>query len=123
MQPSTEMMSYQKSHVTDEVVPFGTAITPPTAGHRLSTKMIAIVAAGTMLVVAGGTVWMQDISSPYNYSSGSFKTVDGDLTSEYGGAVGDDCWPKGTACIYFWPVFTCQNCCSGGHSIDTGGCT
>ena len=58
MQTSTEIMLYQNPPATDEAVPFRTAITPPTAGHRLSTRMIAIVVASIVLV-AGGTVWMQ----------------------------------------------------------------
>ena len=64
---------------------------------------------------------MQDIGSLYNHSSGSFKTVDGDLLSEYG-AVGDGCWHKDTSCVKIWPVDECQNCCHGfnqkkGHPV------
>lgn len=109
------MMSYQHPTIykDDTVVPLGTTtqdkerVVP--SGHRLSTKMIAIVAVGMMLVV-GCTVWMQDIGSPYNHSSGSFKTMDGDLTSKYG-AVGDICYPKGGTCALFGSKQICKNCC------------
>ena len=92
MQTSTERMSYQNPPATDEAIPFGTAITPPTADHRLSKRMITIVVASIM-VVAGGTVWMQ-----------------GD---PLGGLVRYDpyplpgCWPEGKFCI------TCDKCCCG----------
>ena len=80
--------------------------------------MIAIIVAAGIMLVVGCTVWMQDIGSPYNHSYGSFKTVDGDLTSEYGGTVGDDCWPTNKPCAWF----ACHYCCHGsdlkkGHSL------
>ena len=124
MKPDTAMMSYQHPTIykDDTAVPLGTTtqdeerVVP--SGNRLSTKMIAIVAAGLlMLMVAGGAVWMQDIGSLYNHSSGSFKTVDGDLTSEYG-AVGDSCYPKGKPCVIFIKN-TCKNCC-GKYDTHSG---
>ena len=72
------MLSYQNSpNSIDEdeetTLPFGTSIlsqpTTMTTGHDLSKRMIVIVAAGMMLVVAGGTVWMQDGGLSYNPSS------------------------------------------------------
>ena len=78
MQPFSEMLSYQNSpNSIDEdeetTLPLGTTIlsqpTTMTTGHHLSKRMIAIVAAGMMLVVAGGTVWMQEGGLSYTPSS------------------------------------------------------
>lgn len=78
MQPFSEMLSYQnspKSIDEDEEtnLPLGTTILPQpttmTTGHHLSKTMIAIVAAGIMLVVAGGAVWLQDDGSSHTHSS------------------------------------------------------
>jgi len=83
-------MSYQKPPIIDEDetadVPFGTTITPPTTtGHRLSTRMIDIVAAGMLFVT--GVVLMQDGGSSYNHFSGSYETENGSITSTAEGLV------------------------------------
>ena len=72
MQPSTEMMSYQNPPIIKKdgtAVPLGMTITPPmmtTTGQR-SKRMIAIVAAGIMLVA--GVVLVHDGGSSYHHLS------------------------------------------------------
>ena len=79
------MMSYQNPPIIKKdgtAVPLGMTITPPmmtTAGQR-SKRMIAIVAAGIMLVA--GAVLMQDGGSSYKNLSGS-----GSITSTAEGLV------------------------------------
>ena len=134
MQTSTERMSYQNPPATDEAIPFGTAITPPTADYRLSTRMMAIGVVSIMVVAGGRTVWRQDIGSSYNHSSGSFTTeeVPGrrgglDLASRGGLVVATEVVPpkpkddddgifagipKGTCCGCAADEISCSNCCA-----------
>ena len=62
-------------------VPLGTTVLSPTTttvimGHRLSKRMIAIVFGMTIMLVAGGAVWMRpDGGSSYDHSSGSLNTA------------------------------------------------
>ena len=97
-------MSYQNPPTSikkdETAVPLGMTITPPTmttTGQR-SKQMIAIVAvAGMTMLVAGGTVLMQDIGSPYAYpEDGSFAeglvvTPPKKCGSCYGAGVGGEC--------------------------------
>ena len=67
MQPSTEIMTYQNPHVTDNDVPIVTSIRPPTTAGQRSKRMIAVVAAGIMLVA--GVVLVHDGGSSYHHLS------------------------------------------------------
>ena len=82
MKPATRMISYQNLIIIDEdeetALFLGTTILPqPTTAmtmrRRLSKWRLAIVASMVMmLVVAGGTVWMQDVWY-LEYSTGECK--------------------------------------------------
>ena len=67
-------------------IPVVTTITPSTTTTRTTVRSLgmvdAIVAGMTMLMVAGGAVWMmQDAGSSYDPSSGSlFETEEGGIT-------------------------------------------
>ena len=56
------MMLYQNTPIIDETaaVPLGTSQPPTTMtrGRRLSKRMLAMIAGTTMLMGAGGTVWL-----------------------------------------------------------------
>ena len=73
-------MSYQKPPIIDEdetAVPLGTTILPSmttTTGHR-SKRMLAILAAGMLMLVAGGAFLMQDASVSYDHAVGSLNTA------------------------------------------------
>ena len=131
MQTSTERMTYQNPPATDEAIPFGTAITPPTADYRLSTRMMAIGVVSIMVVAGGRTVWMQDSGSSYNHSSGSFTTeeVPGrrgglDLASRGGLVVATEVVPPKPKDddIFPGPKFTCCGCPNQTETSCSGCC-
>ena len=130
MQPSTEIMTYQNPHVPDNDVPIVTSIRPPTtAGQRLK-RMIAVVAAGIMLLA--GVVLMQDDGSSYNHLSRSVVTENGSIasiaeelvvatqlsTEEEDGSGYNPCLPAGgafggksTTGSFFGESYPSQTCC------------
>ena len=130
MQPSTEIMAYQNHHVTDNDVPIVTSIRPPTTAGQRSKRMIAVVAAGIMLLA--GVVLMQDDGSSYNHLSRSVVTENGSIasiaeelvvatqlsTEEEGEDKLADCYADGHGCTAF--DGDCNNCCNSYHVGPTG---
>ena len=119
LKPATNMMmSYQNSPVSDEAdtddVLLVTTILPPitttTMSYRLKWMgMVVAVVAGIMLLV-GGTVWVQDGS--YTHATGSIETVAKDLVvAKYDGRA--PCPPAtdtfgGISVHSFWRQTVCS---------------